>query len=180
VDEGHGKPFELLDEHMCITFGWEVMRLLSTARERFLDLLLLLKNRQPCDRAKTFLQRVARCYLFGFDTECVVMCRAVLDREFGELVVDDDQVSEWWNSYATTPEGKRHRGKRPPYRELWAKIKAAEYAKMIGQDDRMAADAVRDRGNKAVHEKPDTGDALEVVRQTVQVLDALAKHHGQP
>jgi hypothetical protein len=36
-----GKPFELLDEHMCITFGREALGMLSTARERFLDLLLL-------------------------------------------------------------------------------------------------------------------------------------------
>ena len=168
-----GKPFELLDEHVCIKFGWEAMGMLSSARTSFLDLLLLLKDRRPCDRAKAFLQRVARCYLFGFDAECVVMCRAVLDREFAETVVDDDQVSEWWKWYATTDEGRKYKGKRPPYGQFWAKIQAAWYAKMIGDEDRDAADAVRKRGNDAVHKRPDSGEAMKVVRQTVQVLDAL-------
>jgi len=169
------KPFELLDEHVCITFGWEALTILSDARERFLHLLLLLKDRQPCDRAMAFLQRVARCYLFGFDNECVVMCRAVLDQEFGEQIIDDDQVSEWWKWYATTPEGGKYRGKKPPYGSLWARIPAAKHAGIIEEGDRDAADAVRNRGNDAVHKKPDTGEALETVRQTVQVLDALTR-----
>ena len=46
---------------------------------------------------------------------------------------------------------------------------------MISEADREAADAVRKRGNDAVHKRPDTGEALEVVRQTVQVLDALER-----
>ena len=138
-DFQRGKPFELLDEHVCIDFGWQAMGMLDTARERFLDLLLLLRDRQPCERAKAFLHRVARCYLFGFDAECVVMCRAVLDSEFDESIVDDNQVSDWWVWYATTPEGKKHKGKRPPYGLFWAKIQAAWYAKLIGEEDRDAS-----------------------------------------
>lgn len=175
ADFQQGKFFELLEEHVCITFGWEAMGMLDSARERFVNLLMLLRNRQPSTRAKDFLQRVARCYLFGFDAECVVMCRAVLDREFDDKIIDDDQVSEWWEFYKTTPEGEKYKGKRPPYGKLWAKIQAAEYAGMIKETDRKAANEVRNRGNDAVHKKPDEGDAMETVRQTLQVLDALAK-----
>ncbi|MGF1633057.1 MAG: DUF4145 domain-containing protein [Phycisphaerae bacterium] len=170
-----GKPFKLLDENVCVKFGWEAMGMLSSARSRFLDLLQLLKDRRPGDRAKAFLQRVARCYLFGFDAECVVMCRAVLDREFAESVTDDDQVSAWWKSYETTMEGRKYKGRRPPYGQFWARIEAAQHADMISAEDRDAADAVRKRGNDAVHDRPATGQALEVVRQTVQVLDALER-----
>jgi len=177
-DFPQGKTFELLEEHVCITFGWEALGMLSTARARFFELLWLLKNRQPCDRAKAFLQRVARCYLFGFDAECVVMCRAVLDGEFGK-VIDDNQVSDWWKWYATTPEGTKYRGKRPADGQLWAKIHAAYHARMINEAERDAANAVRNRGNAAVHERPDSGEAMEVVRQTVQVLDALEKNRRQ-
>lgn len=170
-----GKPFELLAEHVCITFGWEALEMLGTAQERFFDLFSLLQDRRPCGFARAFLQRVARCYLFGFDAECVVMCRSVLDREFGEVIVDDDQVSDWWRWYATTAEAK-YRGRRPPYGQLWAKIHAACHAGMISEADRDAADAVRIRGNEAVHRRPDSGNAIEVVRHTVQVLDALEKN----
>ena len=169
-DFQQGKPCELLDEHVCIRFGWEAMEMLSTARDRFVDLLLLLKDRQPCGSAtKSFLQRVARCYLFRFDAECVVMCRAVLDRE----------LSDWWKSYATTAEGTKYRGKRPADGQLCAKIYAAYDARMINEAERDAANAVRERGNAAVHERPDSGEAMEVVRQTVQVLDALEKNRRQ-
>lgn len=172
------KPYELLMEHVCITFGWEVMAILDTARERFTSLLFLLRDRKPCDKARVFLERVARCYLFGFDAECVVMCRATLDQEFGDQVVNDDQVSEWWNWYRTTEKGKKHPSKRPPYGQLWAQILAAEYAKMITTDGQIAADAVRDAGNKGVHQKPSRDDALERIGQTIKVLDALeaARH----
>ena len=172
-----GTLFELLDEHACIKFGWESLGMLSTSRERFHELLVILKDRQPCRSAKVFLQRVARCYLFGFDSECIVMCRAVLDREFKETVIDDDQVSDWWKWYATTSDAKRYRGPKPPYGQLWAKIHSACYAGMISESDRDAADNVRGRGNDAVHKKPDTGDALEVIQKTIQVLDALEKAH---
>jgi hypothetical protein len=99
------------------------------------------------------------------------MCRATIDQEFRDQVVDDAHVSDWWNWYSTTPEGKKYRGKKPPYGQLWALIRAAEYAKMI--DDRSDADAVRNAGNDGVHDKPSSDDALERIGQTIKVLDAL-------
>ncbi len=99
--------------------------------------------------------------------------RATLDQEFGDTVIDDDQVSEWWKWYATTPDGQKYKGKRPPYGKLWAKILAAEYAGLIKEPDRQAADAVRGSGNEGIHKKPSCDDALKKIQQTVQVLDAL-------
>lgn len=142
------KPFELLREHVCIAFAWEVMDMFGTARDRFLCLMVLLRNRVPSPKAKEFLQRVARCYLFGFDAECVVMCRAVLDREF------------------SVTSSKR---------TLCEKIQAAVSKEMIKEADGNAAHEVRNRGNDAVHKNPDERDALGAVEKTLQVLDALAK-----
>ena len=169
-----GKSFELLQEHICITFGWEAMGILSTARERFRNLLMLLRDRRPSLPAKGFLQRVARCYLLGFDPECVVMCRAVLDCEFSDRVVDDDKVSEWWEWYKDTLEGRKYRGKKPPYGQLWARIQAARYTGLITEENCTAADKVRLDGNDAVHAGPANYDPLEYIEKTIQVLDALA------
>jgi hypothetical protein len=167
------KPFELLDEHVCITFGWEVMGMLSFARSRFLELLLLLKDRRPCDRAKAFLQRVARCYLFGFDAECVVMCRAVLDREF-EAEVPGDDVEDWWAWYKTTQEGQKDKRKNAQH-NLWGRIRTALFKQRLADNEFDAADTVRERANRAVHRRPDSGEALEAVKQTIQALDGLAR-----
>ena len=114
------------------------------------------------------MQRVARCYLFGFDSECVVMCRAVLDREFDAEIPGDDVVT-WWK---TTDRGKK--GKPAPLK-LWGRIQTARHSGRLEDKDRDAADKMRDDGNKAVHRKPSSADALDCVRKTVQVLDALER-----
>lgn len=160
------RALDLIDEHVYITFGWEAMGMLSTARERFWQLLMLLKHRQPSPHARNFLRRVARCYLFGFDSECVVMCRAVLDREF-EAEIQSGDVLAWWK---TTDKGKR--GKPAPM-NLWGRIQAAHHSGRIGQDTQAAADEVRDDGNKAVHQKPSIKDPLCYIQETVMVLDML-------
>jgi hypothetical protein len=165
-DSSLAPPPDLLEEHVCITFGWEAMGMLCTARERFWELLMFVKERNPSPKAKAFLQRVARCYLFGFDAECVIMCRAVLDREFDAEISCDDVVT-WWR---TTDKSKR--GKHPPF-NLWERIQAAFHVRRIDAVNRDAADEVRDVGNKAVHQKPAISNSLDYIRKTVQVLDAL-------
>ena len=162
------QPLQLLDEHVCITFGWEAMGMLSTARERFWELLLFVKNRNPSPKAKAFLQRVTRCYLFGFDAECVVMCRAVLDREFDAEIPSDD-VMTWWK---TTDKGKK--GKPAPF-NLCGRIQAGLHVRRIEEDDQKAADKVRNDGNDAVHKMPSVSNSLDYIRKTVQVLDALGR-----
>ncbi len=159
-------PSELLDEHVCITFGWEVMGMLFAARERFWELLDSVKDRRPSPHAKAFLERVGRCYLFGFDAECIVMCRAVLDREFKAEIEDGDVVA-WWK---TTKNGRK--GKSPPL-NLYGRIQAAHYSRRIGKDIKGTADKVRKDGNDAVHKSPSNADALPYIQKTVQVLDAL-------
>ena len=159
-------PLKLVNEHVCITFGWEAMGMLSTARERFWQLLMLLKDRQPSPHARDFLRRVARCYLFGFDSECVVMCRAVLDRELKAEIQSGD-VLAWWK---TTDKGKR---RKPAPMNLWGRIQTAHHSGRIGQDTRDAADQVRDDGNDAVHGKPSIADPFNCICKTVKVLDML-------
>ena len=138
----HPKAFELLDEHVCITFGWEAMGMLSVARSRFLELLLLLKERELTNPAKAFLQRVARCYVFGFDAECVVMCRAVLDRVF-ETEVSGDDVENWWTSDKMASESKKNRRQQAPH-NLWGRIQTARYTRRLTELEREAADSIRE------------------------------------
>lgn len=141
---------DLLDEHICITFGWEAMEMLSTARERFWGLLSVLKeNDSLSSKGKAFLRRVARCYLFGFDSECIVMCRAVLDAEF-------KKVSKTGC--------------------LCQKIKEAYNSGLINKNTKQAAVKVRKDGNYAIHDKPSDSDPLDCILKTVQILNELAKN----
>jgi len=162
------KRLDLVTEHVCITFGWEVMGMLNTARERFLGLMLRVWGLWPSDRARNFLQRVARCYLFGFDSECIVMCRAVLDREF-EAEIPNDDVMTWWK---TTPKGKKD---KPAPLILWGRINAARYNGRLNEEQYDAADRVRIDGNEAVHQTPSEAEPLDYIVKTLSVLAALEK-----
>lgn len=171
IGEKNDLPFRgLLDEHVCIKFGWEVMEMLSTARDRFNKLVLVIQaNRNPSTHAKAFLRRVARCYLFGFDSECVVMCRAVLDSEF-KVAIQKSNINKWWK---TTDKGKK--GKCTP-ENLCARIKTASYLERIDADTASKADNVRKDGNDGVHKTPSSAKALDCIWKTVCVIDALASN----
>lgn len=162
------QPVVLFDEHVCITLGWEAMGLLSIARERFWELLQLVRDRRPTPCARAFLIRVGRCYLFGFDAECVVMCRAALDRELCAEIADNDVVT-WWKASGTGKAGK------PAPLNLWGRIEAAHHVGRFDEATKDAANRVRNDGNKAVHDAPSISDPLSCIRKTLQVLDALGK-----
>jgi len=155
-----------VDEHVCITLAWEALGMLAVGKERFWDLVALVKDRTPGERAKEFLARVARCYLFGFDCECVIMCRATIDSEF-EAEVSGDEVLSWWE---TTPKGKK--GKPAPI-NLYGRIEASAFAGKMGDAALRASHDIREAGNKAVHKRPLHVDAIEYIRKTVFVLDEI-------
>ena len=62
--------------------GQEAVQMVAQAEHRFLLFVLMGGKSALTPRAQRFLARVARCYLFGFDAECVILCRAVLDEAF--------------------------------------------------------------------------------------------------
>lgn len=167
------KRLDLVTEHVCITFGWEVMGMLNTARERFLGLMLRVWDLSPSDRARDFLQRVARCYLFGFDSECIVMCRAVLDQEFSAEIAGDD-VEVWWKWYKSTPNGKKDRREQTPH-NLGGRIDAAEYKGRLNPEECHDAHKVQRDGNVAVHQRPSGADPLDYIVKTLGVLGALER-----
>ena len=55
---------------------------------RIFELYELVSRIRPSNSTQSFLARLGRCYIWGFDPECVILCRAVLDTAFR------DQISE--------------------------------------------------------------------------------------
>jgi hypothetical protein len=76
-----GKLTVILDEVM-VRVAEEAAEMIDGAFERLAQLLLLVRAMEASPHAASFLQRVSRCYVFGFDAECVTMCRAAIDAEF--------------------------------------------------------------------------------------------------
>lgn len=151
---------ELVNEYVSISLGWEAIGLMNSGVERFWTLLSLTATVEPSWRAAAFLKRVSRCYLFGFDAECVVMCRSVLDAEFEAQVPRE---------YCEDKYGCR-RGKYT----LDEIIRIAEDKDIVSSEIAVMAHEIRDLGNKAVHDWPKSKrNAAEVIRDTLQVLTTL-------
>jgi len=167
------EPLELLDEHVCITFGWEAMSMLHSCRDRFWNLLELVKPLAPSDRSRAFLRRVARCYLFGFDAECIVMCRSALEREFEAVVSNCDCIDVLGMPAYRDSSGK-------PLFSLCARIHVAKNKNRITPTVLDLAHSVRKAGRDAVHKLPKVKrDAKELIADTIAVLDALADETHQ-
>ena len=145
-------PVRLVWEHLCAHLASESVDKAEDGATRLMDLWGLVIGAKPCSASVQFLRRVSRCYVWGFDTECIILCRSVLDTTFHEL--------------------------RPDLPDLAAKIMDVANAGRISRSVVRAATDVRQVGNKAIHYEPNIGaDALEVIRKTLTVVEAIA---GQP
>lgn len=121
--------------------------------QRAQELAACVIQRRPAEHVSRFLARVSRCYIVGFDSECVVMCRAVLDTALVE-VFDREQIQ--------LPGRMRER------------LDAAKSMRWLTAAGVENAWAVWHRGNKAIHQDPDAvQDVLGTVQATMVVLSEL-------
>jgi len=142
-------PARLVWEHLCIKVAEESIDSISHAAHRLFDLWRLVISASPCPASQQFLRRVSRCYVAGFDTECVILCRSVLDTTFRE--------------------------RKPEIFTLYKQIESVADDGDIPSDVREAAHRVRLCGKKAVHYEPNLQiDALDVIRDTLTVVEAIA------
>ena len=142
-------PAKLVWEHLFIKLAWDSIDKIEEGSFRLMDLWGLVTRANPCPASVQFLRRVSRCYVWGFDTECIILCRSVLDTAFREV--------------------------RPDERTLYDQIEAVARDGWIEPDVAKAAHRVRHRGKKAVHYEPDLPvNPLDVIRDTLTVLEAIA------
>ncbi|MCK4293156.1 MAG: DUF4145 domain-containing protein [Planctomycetes bacterium] len=151
----------LVWERLCIKLAWDMTEKVEVGANRILQLYNLGMETKPFDTTLVFLRRVSRCFIWGFDPECVILCRGVIDSAFRSAV--DDEIC------------KRHiRGKPPRFWRLFDRIKAAFKEGLISKDAKDAAYRIKTRGNNAVHHDPNIyKHALDTIRDTLLVLEEL-------
>ena len=154
-------PLKLVWERFIINMSWEAIGKIEEGASRIFQLYNLVLSSSPSKSTQQFLGRLSRCYVWGFDPECIILCRAVIDTAF-QKSVDYDIC-------------KRHFGKRRNY-DLSDRIQAALNEKMIDEDIAKKARTVKERGNKAVHVQPGiTKDVWGTIRDTVAVLERITQ-----
>jgi len=156
-------PLRLVWERFVIDLSWDAVEKIEEGASRIFRLYELVLRSAPSEPTQKFLSRLSRCFVWGFDPECVILCRAVIDTSFRDAV--SDEICE------------KHCGKNDRHVfTLSNRIQAARKEGMIDEDTKIKAFKVKDRGNEAVHNQPDfTKDVWDTVCRTVDVLEALGK-----
>lgn len=152
---------DLISERVAIELGKEAVTPLKDGVKRTWLLVALSQPVEPSGRAAEFLKHVSRCYVYGFMAECVILCRSVLDAEFGAEISTDECIDTL---------GPR----RPPYFVLDDRIAVAVKRGRISPETAGCARTVQETGNRTVHRKPDNvSDAMPIIALTLHVIREL-------
>jgi hypothetical protein len=146
---------QVVEIELAKDFEDELLRMTRRAIQ-LLDLLVTTKN--PV--AKSYLQRVADCYIRGLQVETVVMCGAVLEAALEDSTEDEEIRAELgWNKEHISP------AKRIEYLKT-RKILSSQQAKR--------AWGISEARNAAVHLRLESvPDSFETVSDLAVVLRSL-------
>ena len=82
-------PLRLVWERFCIDLGYEAEKKIDEGADRIFKLYRLMLSSPPSRPTIGYLLRLSRCYIWGFDLECIILCRSVLDTAFRDKISDD-------------------------------------------------------------------------------------------
>ena len=155
---GQVTDVELLEQLPAFRAAWESLTISLTETAvcdvagqamRHIQLLDLLLKEEPPRSVHRYLRLVSRCFLSGFEAECVICCRSAIDEALQE---------------ALTEEGC----------SIPARIMAARKHGLLSDEGQKKALEVVSRGNKAVHGDPyATRDVFETLQYTLAVIREL-------
>jgi len=160
--ESEDSPLKLVWERFVIDMSREAIGKIVEGASRIFQLYRLVLCSTPSKSTQQFLGRLSRCFIWGFEPECVILCRAVIDTAFKDRI---------------TPEiCEKHFGKpRHKYDfSLSDRIQVALNEEIIDEDIAKKARTVKTRGDTAVHKQPNiTKDVWGTICDTVAVLKRI-------
>jgi hypothetical protein len=162
--QSEDSPLKLVWERFIIDMSWEAIGKIVEGASRIFRLYNLVLCSAPCKSTQQFLGRLSRCFIWGFDPECVILCRAVIDTAFKDRIAPE--ICE------------EHFGKpRHKYDfSLSDRIQVALDEEIIDEDIAKKARTVKTRGDTAVHKQPNiTKDVWGTICDTVAVLERITQ-----
>ena len=154
---GSGVRDKLISDTFALDLAKEMAPILEKAPNRAVDLAKLIPAASPEKPTRDFLRLVSRCYIWGFDTECIILCRGAFE-----------------NALSDKYERQGRKGQMP--HEMNKRIWFAEKSGWLDKESARDAEAVWCRGNKAVHSEPSRKvDVRDTVEKTLAVIGRL--HH---
>jgi hypothetical protein len=146
--------------------------MLDGGATRMLHLWACLLEGAPSPKCLAFLRRVSRCYVWGFEPECIIMCRSALEAAFDAEVATDECIGVL---------GDEHRPRRDgvPVYDLYDRVNVAKEKGYIDSEAKAKADRIREAGNAMVHRRPLPPKGPQatygIIRETLDVIQALCK-----
>jgi hypothetical protein len=146
--------------------------LTERARRVYLALLASACEGQISDEASSYLQRASKLLSFGFDTECVVMCRAVLEAALADRL-DFTELDRL---------GVRRSIKRPGKQDQFSLadlIYGAERCGIFDPREIVLARKIKAAGNIILHDAPTIEvQAPSLLYQLSRLLSKLYPYEG--
>jgi len=157
----------LVWERLHIKVAWDAVSKIKEGADKMLKLYRLVLKDSPSKATQSFLSRLSRCYVWGFDPECIILCRSIIDAAFRDSI--DDEICKRQGQYSTNSKGEY-------YFTLSNRIKAAFKEGIIDRRAKDMAFRIKERGDKAVHYQPDiTKQVWETIYDTVVVLEKITQ-----
>jgi len=151
-------------ERLEAYFAENLIEKIEEAAKRLMSLendLYYVRTIRLTPAVKDFLRLVRRSYLWGFDTECVILCRSAMEKALENRV-----TYEICEKYFGPPRGGGY--------SLQDRIIAAKQEGILNDETAEIATNIRLRGNTALHEDPNaTKDIYGTITDTIRAISVI-------
>lgn len=164
----HTQP--LVRDCVSIALAFEVAdTLLPVAHARAAELVGLLSDRHLSERALAYLRRATRLHLWGFDSECAILCRSVLEAALTSRLTQEIKLDEPPPPLEKLIALAGERGLFPGYatarnRRGWRAVPRTPLAD---------AESLRRAGNHLIHDVPSLGAHNDGIGNSLDALKIL-------
>lgn len=162
--------FKYVEEHLAIYLAKNFINKINKAADRLVSLeysLTIMENFKMNKTIAKFLTLVTRSYVWGFDAECIILCRSAMEK-----AIEDKVTYEMCENIL----GKRY-GKQQNY-VLADRIMVAQKEGLIEKEIAKIANNIRVRGNKVLHDDPNlTKTVFKTITDTIRVISIMTTGH---
>lgn len=161
----------LVTQRFAINLAWDLAETPDDGAQRIWELLQLVRTFELSNRTRAFLRSISRCYVYGLNRECIVLCRSALEAELESDVSLDKAAAQDVSEVSK----QTHRRERLDHSAI--RIDLAEKAGRISRESARSAREIMRLGRE-VQKRPDLpGSAMDAVRSTLTILGELAERH---
>lgn len=160
--------FKYVKEHLAIYLAKNFINKINKAADRLVNLersLIIMENFKMNKTIADFLTLVTRSYVWGFDAECIILCRSAM-----EAAIEDRVTYEMCEKQFGPPIGG--------YYTLKSRLVVAKKEGLFEDNIANIAEGIRDIGNKVLHEDPNlTKTVFKTITDTIRVISIMTTGH---